>query len=63
MYVCMYVCINFLCRSKVKIKLVTLVEGDQNAPFSIGTTPRCSGGRYSFPLDCSALPLIHTLYC
>ena len=24
-------------------------EGDQNAPFSIATTPRCRGGRYSFP--------------
>ena len=23
--------------------------GDQKAPFSIATTPRCKGGRYSFP--------------
>ena len=29
--------------------LTTLVEGDQKAPFSIATTPRCRGGRYSFP--------------
>ena len=29
-------------------KLVTLVEGDPKAPFSIATTPRCRG-RFSFP--------------
>ena len=32
-----------------KVKLVTLVEGNPKAPFSIATTPRCRGGRYSFP--------------
>ena len=31
------------------IKFATLVEGDQKAPFSIATTLRCRGGRYSFP--------------
>ena len=30
-------------------KLATVVEGDQKAPFSIATTPRCRGGRYFFP--------------
>ena len=30
-------------------KLATVVEGDQKAPFSIATTSRCRGGRYSFP--------------
>ena len=30
-------------------KLVTVIEGDQKAPFSIATTPRCKRGRYSFP--------------
>ena len=35
---------------KVKVvKLATVVEGDQKAPFSIATTPRCRGDRYSFP--------------
>ena len=37
------------------IKLVTLVEGDPKAPFSIATTPRCRGGHCSIlwiaPLD------------
>ena len=33
----------------VKVKLATIVEGDQKAPFSIASTPRCSGGCYSFP--------------
>ena len=33
----------------IKVKLVTVVEGDPKAPFSITTTPRCRGGRYSFP--------------
>ena len=32
-----------------KVKLVTVVEGDPKAPFSIATTPRCRGGRNSFP--------------
>ena len=32
-----------------KIKLVTEVEGDQKAPFSVATTSRCREGRYSFP--------------
>ena len=36
-------------RSKVKVKLATIVEGYPKAPFSIATTPRCRGGRYSFP--------------
>ena len=32
-----------------KSKLATIVEGDPKAPFSIATTPRCRGGRYSIP--------------
>ena len=31
------------------VKLVTVVEGDPKAPFSIATTPRRRGGHYSFP--------------
>ena len=32
------------------IKLsATVVEGDQKAPFTIATTPRCRGRRYTFP--------------
>ena len=34
---------------KVKVKLVTIVKGNSKAPFSIATTLRCRGGRYSFP--------------
>ena len=30
-------------------KLATIVEGNPKAPFSIATTPRCRGVRYSFP--------------
>ena len=30
------------------MKLVNAVKGDQNAPFSIATTPRCRGECYSF---------------
>ena len=29
--------------------MVTVVEGNQKAPFSIATTLRCRGERYSFP--------------
>ena len=32
-----------------KWKLATVVEGDLKAPFSIATTPRCRGGRFSIP--------------
>ena len=32
------------------VKLVTVVVGNQKAPFSIATTLKCRGGRYSFPL-------------
>ena len=32
----------------IYLKLATIVEGDQKAPFSIATTLRCRGGRYSF---------------
>ena len=39
-YICIYIC---------KLKLATIVEGNPKAPFSIATTPRCRGGRYSFP--------------
>ena len=29
--------------------LATVVKGDQKAPFSIATTPKCRGGRNFFP--------------
>ena len=32
-----------------KVKLATIVESDPKAPLSIATSPRCKGGRYSFP--------------
>ena len=32
-----------------KVKLATVVKGNQKAPFSIATTLRCRGGCYSFP--------------
>ena len=35
--------------NKNKVNLATLVDGDPKAPFSVATTPRCRGGRYSFP--------------
>ena len=31
--------------------------------FSIATTPRCRGRRYSFPWTAPIFPLVHTLYC
>ena len=34
---------------KVKVKLVTLVEGDLKAPFSIAPTLRYREGRYFIP--------------
>ena len=49
------------CMMCSKVKLVTVVEGDLKAPFSIATTP--GGGVLLLSHDCSTLPLIHTLYC
>ena len=40
---------NIPTRAISKVKLATIVEGDPKAPFSIATTPRCRGGRYSIP--------------
>ena len=34
----------------MKVKLATVKEDEQKAPFSIATTPRCRRGRYSLPL-------------
>ena len=51
---------HVLISSKQKVKLVTIVEGDQKAPFSIATTPRCGGRALLLFLDCSTLPLIRT---
>ena len=50
MYVCVeiYVCVYIYIYIS-KVKLATIVEGDPKAPFSIATTPRCRGGRYSIP--------------
>ena len=36
-----------MCVCVYKVKLATVVEGNPNAPFSIDTTPRCRGVRYS----------------
>ena len=33
----------------IKVKLLTVVEDDPKAPFSISPTPRCRRGHYSFP--------------
>ena len=39
-----------------KVKLSTVVECDQKAPFSIATTPRCSGRQNSFRLIAPLYP-------
>ena len=41
--------ICYLMINSKRIKLATSVEGDPKTPFSIATTLRCCGGRYSFP--------------
>ena len=43
-----YLIDNYVVSSKSK-SCLPLVEGNPKAPFSIATTPRCRGGRYSFP--------------
>ena len=54
----LFVSFKFINKSK---KLATVVDGDPKAPFTIATTPMYRGGHYSFSLDYSTLPLIHTL--
>ena len=34
----------------IYIHIICVAEGDSKVPFSIATTPRRRGGRYSFPL-------------
>ena len=48
-YVCVCLSIYLSIYIYSKVKLATIVEGDSKAPFSIATTPRCRGGRYSIP--------------
>ena len=36
-------------KKKKRVKLPTVVKGNQKAPFSIATTLNCRGGCYSFP--------------
>ncbi len=36
-------------KRQMQVKLATIVEGDLKVPFSVATTPRCRGGRFSFP--------------
>ena len=49
-YIYILLVIVYLIDSKSgDVKLVTVVKGDQKASFSIATTPRYRGGRYSFP--------------
>ena len=40
---------NFYKSITYEVLLVTIVKGDQKAPFSIATTLRCRGECYSFP--------------
>ena len=61
-YIYIYIYMSIFCERKnvykcyiyiyiyKELKLVTLLEGDSIAPFSIATTPISRGGRYSFPL-------------
>ena len=45
--------VNILCKSclvtTIQSNLATAEAGDPKAPFSKATTPRCWGGRNSFP--------------
>ena len=46
-----------------KVKLATVVEGDQKAPFSIATTLRCRERCYSFHRIVPLYPWYVPLYC
>ena len=44
-------------------ELATIVEGDPKVPFSIATTPRCRGGRYSFLAPLYAWSVLYKTEC
>ena len=48
-YMSVYLYIYIYIYTWSKVELATVVKGDLKGPFSIATTPRCKGGRYSFP--------------
>ena len=51
-FIYLFTCIHFYIDIYIYIyiyKLVTVVEGDHKATFSIAITPRCRRGCYSFP--------------
>ena len=52
-YISVCVCVHIYVS---KVKLATIVEGNEKAPFSIATTPRYRGGRYSFPWTAPLYP-------
>ena len=52
----MYICIYTDEYEYIKQKLANLVAGNPKAPFSIATTPRCKGGRYSIPWIAALYP-------
>ena len=70
-----YLCIKYNCLKIIWLdrnilyytvisKLVTVVGGDQKAPFSIANYyTKLLGRALLLSLDCSTLPLIRTLYC
>ena len=41
---------------EVSCKVGAVVVGDPKTPFSVATTPRCRGGRYSFPCIAPVYP-------
>ena len=47
-YIYIYNVIHIYYIYKSKVKLATVVEGNQKAPFSIATTSRCWRGRHPF---------------
>ena len=46
-YICTYIYFNVYIY--IYKKLATVIESNPKAPFSIASTPKCRGGRHSFP--------------
>ncbi len=47
--VCVRVCARISIDICVCVYISKVIEDEPKAPFSIATTPRCGGERYSFP--------------
>ena len=56
-HLCIFICLNVLISGYLgHLLMISIVEGEPKAPFSIASTPRCTKSCYSFPWTASLYP-------